>query len=125
MTTTTTTPKRKYAKKIKKDDDIRKLTEKEAAKVKKQEEAIRLRRQNLIASGSLVSFDEVSAVLTRHYQTMGQGINEALDTVFVKYNLPQQYQQEIWNAIVTKLKVALQQTIEGIKSGQRGVARKI
>lgn len=97
------------------DDEIRALAFYDAELIEKQEKAIKLRRENLLASQSLVDFDLLRNLIVEHYKNSADRINEVLDMLFLKYDLPAAMQKEAWQLILRALNDSLEKTVAGIE----------
>jgi hypothetical protein len=100
------------------DNDIRKLSRDAADAIKKQEDAIRLRRQNKIAAKDLIATTELHELITKHYGHCVNELNERLDALFLKHNIPQSYHLDAWKYIVAGLNSALEKTLREVSSGK-------
>lgn len=94
------------------DAEIRQLTREDADTIRKQEEAIKLRRNNKLAAKKLVSLDEFKEIVMTHYSKCTQQLNEALDSLFLKHNISASVHVHAWKLVSEGLRKALQETIK-------------
>jgi hypothetical protein len=100
------------------DAEIRSLSADEAVAIKKQEEAIKLRRLNKLAGKDLIEASTLREIIKCHYQHCVTTLSEQLDLLFLKHNIPEVYHQDSWKMIVMGLNQALEKTLQEIAGGK-------